>query len=97
MFIWLLSFSRYLATKCMPLNNEKCEIRPTIIDLNPAELKYYPHIVTLNTLLYVTYTFQSESILYSCLNVKERLARSRHEIWNSSDCNWTPTQNHLVR
>ena len=47
----------------MPLNNEKCEIRPTIIDLNPAELKYYPYIVTLNTLLYVTYTFQSESIL----------------------------------
>ena len=64
----------------MPLNNEKCEIRPTIIDLNLAELKYYPYIVTLNTLLYVTYTFQSESILYSCLNVKERLARSRHEI-----------------
>lgn len=25
----------------MLLNNEKCEIRPTIIDLNPAELKYY--------------------------------------------------------
>ena len=32
----------------MLLNNEKCEIRPTIIDLNPAELKYYPYIVTLN-------------------------------------------------
>ena len=29
---------------------------------------------------HVTYAFQSESILYSCLNVKELLARSRREI-----------------
>ena len=29
---------------------------------------------------HVTYVFQSESTLYSCLNVKELLARSRHEI-----------------
>ena len=29
---------------------------------------------------YVTYAFQSESTLYSCLNVKELLARSRREI-----------------
>ena len=40
--------------------------------------------------------FQSESTLYSCLNVKELLARSRREIWRWSDCNWTRTQNHLV-
>ena len=44
---------------------------------------------------HVTYAFQSKSTLYSCLNVKEFLARSRREIW--SDCNWTWTQNHLVR
>ena len=31
---------------------------------------------------HVTYTFQSELTLYSCLNVKERLARSRREIWS---------------
>ena len=36
------------------------------------------------------------SKLYSCLNVKELLARSRHKIWTLSDCNWTRTQNHLV-
>ena len=30
--------------------------------------------------LHVTYAFQSESTLYSCLNVKELLARSRREI-----------------
>ena len=29
---------------------------------------------------HVTYAFQSESTFYSCLNVKELLARSRREI-----------------
>ena len=41
------------------------------------------------------HAFQSESTLYSCLNVKELLARSRHEIGSLSDCNWTRTHNHL--
>ena len=30
--------------------------------------------------------FQSESTLYSCLNVKELVARSRHETWSISLC-----------
>ena len=46
---------------------------------------------------HVTNAFQSESTLYSCLDVKELHARSRREIWRLSDCNWTQTQNHLVR
>ena len=52
---------------------------------------------------HVTYTFQSESTLYSCLNVKKLLARSRREIWSLSDCNWTQhlsrkrTRNHLAK
>ena len=47
--------------------------------------------------------FQIEFPLYSCLNVKELLARSRREIWSLSDCNWTRhlvhkrTLNHLVK
>ena len=45
---------------------------------------------------HVTYAFQGESTLYSCLNLKEFLARSRREIWSLSDCNWTRTHNHLV-
>ena len=45
----------------------------------------------------VTYAFQSESTLCSCLNVKELLARSRRKIWRLSDCNWTRTQSHLVQ
>ena len=45
---------------------------------------------------HVTYAFQSESTIYSCLNVKELLARSRREIRRWSDCNWARTQNNLV-
>ena len=45
---------------------------------------------------YVTYTFQSESKLYSCLNVKELPARNRRKMWSLSDCNRTRTHNHLV-
>ena len=44
-----------------------------------------------------SYAFQSESTLYSCLNVKELLVWSSHVIWSLSDCNWTQNQNHLVR
>ena len=46
---------------------------------------------------HVTYAFQSESTLYSSLNVKETLARNKRETWPLSDCNWTRTHNHLVR
>ena len=35
--------------------------------------------------------------LYSYLNVKELLARSRCKIWRLGDSNWTRTQNHLFR
>ena len=40
---------------------------------------------------HVTYAFQSESTLYSCLNVKELLARNRPEVLSLSDWNWTRT------
>ena len=46
---------------------------------------------------HVTYEFESQSTLYSCLNVKELLARSKRHIWRLSDCNGTRTHNHLVR
>ena len=45
---------------------------------------------------HVTYVFRSESTLYSCLNVKKLIARSRCKIRSLSDRNWTRTQNHLV-
>ena len=37
-FFVLLNFSRSLATKCVPLNNEPYMIRPNLIDLNPVDL-----------------------------------------------------------
>ena len=46
---------------------------------------------------HATYAFQSQSTLYNCLNFKELLAQSRHEIRSLSECNWTRTHNHLVR
>ena len=45
---------------------------------------------------HVAYTFQSGSTIYSCLNIKELLPRSRQQIWKLSDCQLTRTQNHLV-
>ena len=45
---------------------------------------------------HVTYAFQSEYELYSCLNFKELVARKRHNIWSLSDWNWTQTHNHIV-
>ena len=39
-FIVLLSFSRFSATKCVFLNNDPCMTRPTLTDLNRAELNY---------------------------------------------------------
>ena len=48
LFIVLLSFSKSLATKCLLLNDEPCMIRPTLIDMSPVELKYYPFRISLN-------------------------------------------------
>ena len=55
-FIVLLSFSSSLAriakasdqTKLLSLNDEPCMVRPTLIDLNLAELKYYTFIIILD-------------------------------------------------
>ena len=38
-FIVLLSYSKSLVTKCLPLNEETYMVRPTLIDLNPIKLK----------------------------------------------------------
>ena len=51
MFIILPRFSSSLArdqTKCVSLNDKPCMIRPTLIGLNPVELKYYPVTIILD-------------------------------------------------
>ena len=32
----------------MYLNDKPCMVRPTLIDMNPNELKYYPFLISLN-------------------------------------------------
>ena len=48
LFIALLCFSSSLATKYLFLNDETCMARPTLIDWNPVELKYYLLMISLN-------------------------------------------------
>ena len=47
MFIVLLTFNEYLATKCLFLNDEPCMVRTTLIDMNPVGLQYYPFMISL--------------------------------------------------
>ena len=52
------------------------------LEKNAAEM-YFNNIINSKIIVcscHVTYSFQSESTLYSCLNVKELLARCRREI-----------------
>ena len=51
MFIVLLSYSESLATKCLFLNDESCMVRPTLIDLNPVDLKYYSLMISLDIII----------------------------------------------
>ena len=46
LFIVLLSFSKSLATKTLFF--EPCMVRPTVTDMNPVELQYYPFMISLN-------------------------------------------------
>ena len=50
LFIALLSFSDFLAVKCLFSNDEPCIVRVTVIDMNSVELKYYPFMISLNKL-----------------------------------------------
>ena len=46
-FIALLSFNRFWATKCVSSNDETCMSRLTLIGLNPVELNYHPFVISL--------------------------------------------------
>ena len=37
-----------LRSKCVSLNHEPCLIRPTLIDLNPVELKYHSFMISVD-------------------------------------------------
>ena len=92
--MWLPNFSICLNISSITEFSTKERRR----DLGPInDSVSVPHYTLPVCCYHVTYAFQSESILYICLNVKERLARNRRGIWCLSDCNGTRTHNHLVR
>ena len=71
LFVVLLSFSSYFAlyqTKCLLLNDEPCMIKPTFINMNRIELKYYLFMINLKNAQEVLmsylqkYVFQKEHL-----------------------------------
>ena len=60
MFNVLLSFSSSLAhhqTKCLSLNDAPCMVRPTLIDSNFVDLKYYPFMFSLVNVVEVVMSY----------------------------------------
>ena len=58
----------------------------------------YNNYIVLKFLLIMSRTrFRGESKVYSCLNVKELLARNRRNIWSLNDSNEIQTHNLLVQ
>ena len=50
-FIILLSLNSSLTRdrpKCLFFNDEPCMVRPTLIDLNTVELRYYPFMISID-------------------------------------------------
>ena len=87
-FIILLSFSSSLArdqAKCLSLNNKLCKVRPTLIDLNPVELKYYPFMISLDkcngscNVLYPKICFPKET---KHINVKYNICKKVLKVFN---------------
>ena len=62
-----------------------------------TEIKHYQLKNMAVCYYHVLYTFQSESTLNSCMNVKELLAQNRHDIGSLSNSNGIRTNNHLVQ
>ena len=51
LFIAFLSFDESLACnwiKLLFLKDKPCMVKPTLIDVNPVMLKYYPFMISLN-------------------------------------------------
>ena len=81
--------------RCFPVNFAKFKITPfTIVHLWWLLLEKNMHLTV--CYYHVTYAFQIESTLYSCLIVKELLSRNRRHIWNLSDSNGIWTHTNLV-
>ena len=56
LFIVLLSFSESLVNLLLS-NDEPCMVRPTLIYMNPTEVKHYPFMISLNNVLEVVMSY----------------------------------------
>ena len=64
-FIVLLSLTSSLArnqTKFLFLNDKPCMVRPSLTDLNPVELKYYPFMISLDKCTGIFNVFSPKNI-----------------------------------
>ena len=67
LFIALLSFSKFLARKqrkCLFLNDEPCMVRPSLINMNPNELKYYPLMIRSKDALEVVMSYLQKDVFH---------------------------------
>ena len=88
LFIQLLSFSKSLArnrTKSLFLNDEPFMVRPTLIDMNPNELKYR-FMISLNkcTGSCVCLRVNHNDVTWLGVKVDQGLPSVRHHIPRSS-------------
>ena len=83
-----MSSSGSLAAKYMPSNNETCMLRPTLIDLNPFELNYYPFMIKVFNL--ITRINEAKTlvkhILYDCEYKIDSTTCNSNEKWNYDKC-----------
>ena len=72
-FIVLLSFNSSLETKCLLLNNEPCMVTPTLIDMNPVELRHYSFMISLNkcTGSLMSYLQETKDTYVKAFNMKQ--------------------------
>ena len=66
------------------------------IEICTTSEKTFQHFLFIVCYYHVTYAFQSESTLYSCLNVEELFARNKRDIWSLSDSTEIRTHNNLI-
>ena len=91
-YTWNLLYRKYPASRKGVPTTRHCNITKTYQWKSYISRSYVLTVCS----YHVKYAFQSESTLFSWLNVKELLARNRREIRSLSDCNWTRIHNHLV-
>ena len=95
-------YHMYPVLTMLSLNN-KTKSLPALENLNKYESSnrntfFVPALIHLTICSYhCTYVFQSKTLLYIFLNVKDPLTQTRCHIWSLSDGNETRTHSHLVR